>query len=132
MLNQKENIIKTITSKSSVFTMRTDGILTVEPKENFKSLSHTELALDFAVVDELTHNKKALFLTDNRKTYGLNSEQRNHVRELLNSKAIKCAVILNNDLAKYFFNFFNHLYKLKISVKAFSNKNDAIIWLISN
>jgi hypothetical protein len=119
MLNQKENILRTITSKSSVFTMRTDGILTVEPKENFKTLSYDELSLDLTIIDELTRNKKALLLTDNRKTYGLNSEQRNYVKELLNSKAIKCAVILNNDLAKYFFNFFNHLYKLKIPVKAF-------------
>jgi len=132
MLNNKEDIIRTIGTKSSVFTLRKDGILTGEPKENFKSLSYEELALDIPVIDEITNHKKVLMLTDNRKIYGINSEQRNHIKKVLNSKAIKCAVILNNDMAKYFFIFFNHLYKLSIPVKAFSNKQDAINWLLNN
>ncbi len=129
-LNHQNEILKVITSKSSVFSLRKDGILTVEPLSHFKTLSYQILNLDHKIVSELTNHKKVLFLTDNRTTYGLNSEQRNHVKELLNSKALKCAVLLNNDLGKFFFNFFNHLYKLKIPVKAFTKKENAVSWLL--
>ena len=132
MLNQPKEIVKTITSESTIFSLRKDGIVTVEPLPHYKSLSTDILALDFKVLDDLTDEYPILLLSDNRKLYGLNSEQRNHVKAILNQKAKKCAVLLNTDLAKYFFNFFNHLYKLKIPVKAFSNKNDAIEWLKNN
>jgi len=132
MLNQASDILETKTTQSSTFSLRHDGILTVEPHSHFKSISKDILELDLMVIDGLTKNKRVLFLTDNRKIYGISSEQRNYVKDLLNSKATKCAVLLNNNMAKYFFNFFNHLYKLQIPVKAFSNQKDAIEWLLSN
>lgn len=123
--------MKSIRSKTSEMYMDEYGILHKTAIENchinLESLKESE-----AITRQLTGNKKVAVFYDARNHFTITDEALEYVRkDIFNKQRIATAIVSRKTGIRIMVDYITRAHASAIPVKVFSNKEDALEWLIS-
>ena len=122
-------IIDQLTTEIGIISLTKDKLITFVPHPGITSVTLKPMAENMVKFLEWTKDEKLPFLTDNRQIKVIEPETRLFVQKNLPTFCSRHAIILENGLSYFMFNIFMYLNRPSIPVKAFKNKEEALIWL---
>jgi hypothetical protein len=127
---EKIEIIQSVAFEYGVIELRSDDILTYEPKEGLTSYSMPQVIEIVRIFKELCNGKPLpTFFNNTQYTESTTGEVKKYTRIHLQEFASVCAMTENSPMTRFFVHAFLSLYKQKVPVKMFKNKEEAIDWL---
>lgn len=125
-------ILNTKTLKFGTAEIRSDGILTFEPRGDASLHSLAELKDMLKTFKELTNGKPHLYYSNNNNIKGnFSSEEKAYMSAHFHEFATAFAMTENSALVRFITHTFIYLNKPQIPIKMFKTKETAIEWLKS-
>ena len=122
-------ILKTIELDFAKMELRSDGIVTFLPNNNYKGLTTFQIEEVYETTLKLTNNKLSPIFVDLIKHVALSSEEKNLLASKLPLCLTACAIKEDNIMIRFVVHAFNYVYKPAIPIKMFKTKEEAILWL---
>lgn len=122
-------IVKTIELEFAKMELRSDGIVTFLPNNNYNGLNTNQIEEIYEATLKLTNNTLSPIFVDLIKHTPLSSEEKNLMASKLPLCLTACAIKENNILIRFVVHAFNYMYKPAIPIKMFKTKEEAILWL---
>jgi len=129
MLNEPEEIAEQKTSDVGLLTLRKDGLITFEPLEGKTEQTLASIKKELAIFQKWANGKPTGLLADNRNLKRFEADIRVFAQENIPQFANRSAVIVRPGISSFLINMFIYLNKPPISLKIFTNKEEAFKWL---
>lgn len=129
MLNSPKEILEQKTSDVGIVSLRKDGIITFEPKEEKTTHTLEAMKVELDIFQDWAGDKKLGFLSDNSTLKKFDADIRVYAQKHLPLFCDKFALIISSGISSFLTNIFIHLNRPKVPIKTFTNKKEALKWL---
>jgi hypothetical protein len=125
----KVSIIKSIPFEYGVIELRSDDIITYEPKEGVTNFTIPHLKLMLEILLDLSDGVPKPYFSNNHNLKSLGSEERLYISKHIPRFASKFAMTENSPITRFITHTFMQLSRPSIPVKMFKTKEEAYAWL---
>jgi hypothetical protein len=125
----KVSIIKSIPFEYGVIELRSDNIITYEPKEGVTNFTIPHLKLMLEILLDLSDGVPKPYFSNNHNLKSLGSEERLYISKYIHLFASKFAMTENSPMTRFITHTFMQLSRPSIPVKMFKTKEEAYAWL---
>ena len=129
ILNKAEEIAEQQFSDVGILSLRKDGIITFEPKEGKTTHTLEAMKVELDIFKKWAGNERLSFISDNRTMKKFDADIRIYAQQNLPLFCNKFALIISSGISSFVTNIFIYMNRPGIPIKAFTNKEEAIIWL---
>ena len=123
------HIIKSIPLDFGTIELRSDYILTYEPKPNLTTLKVAQLKVMTEVLLELCEGKPKPFLSNNKNLTSFGYEEREYVGKNIHLFASCSAILEESFVTRFIHHSILFMFKPEVPLRLFKTKEEAIIWL---
>tara|TARA_R110001592_G_scaffold95324_2_gene274706 strand:- start:6614 stop:7009 length:396 start_codon:yes stop_codon:yes gene_type:complete len=128
-MSNKVTIIKSVPFEYGVIELRSDNILTYEPKEGITNFTMPHLKLMLEILLDLSEGVPRPYFSNNHNLKSLESEERIFISNNIHLFASKFAMTENSPMTRFITHTFMQLSRPTIPVKMFKTKEEAFTWL---
>lgn len=128
-MNSEITILKSIPFEFGVIELRSDNIITYEPKEGVTDFTMPHLAQMLAIFIEICEGKPRPYFSNNYNLKSIGSKERIFITNNLYLFATAFAMTENSAVTRFITHTFMQLSRPPIPVKMFKTKEEAYTWL---
>ena len=131
MLNTKREItiIKAVSFELGVVELRSDNILTFEPKEGYTTFNLEQIKLVNNVLIDVSGRIPRPYFSNNKNLKSLGSEEKIYIKDNIKNFATAFAMTEDSAVTRFITYSFMQLNRPSIPVKMFKTKEEAYEWL---
>lgn len=123
------SIIKQIDVDFGTLALRSDDILTFEPRPGLETVNLEQLKIMLVALIELCDGKPKPFLSNNKGVKSFGYEERAYVGKMMHQFSSATAVIESSPVIRFISYTIVSIFKPEIPVKLFKTKEEAFAWL---
>ena len=124
-------IIKSVPFEYGTIELRSDEVITYEPKEGVTSFTMPQLELMLDILLDLSNGTPKPYFSNNTNLKTIDTEERLYITKHIHRFASKFAMTENSAITRFITHTFMQLSRPSIPVKMFKTKQEAINWLKS-
>lgn len=123
------HIIKSVSLDFGTIELRSDSILTYEPKPGLTTLNVEQLKVMTEVLIEFCEGKPKPFLSNNKKLTSFGFAEREYVGKNIHLFASCSAILEESFITRFIHHSILFMFKPEVPLKLFKTKEEAISWL---
>lgn len=130
-MSNETTIIKEVSCKAGMITLRSDHILMFHPHDGITTCHISDLKEMYEIFMDLTNGIPHLYLSDNTNVKTFGAEERIYVSANFHHFASACAIKENSAIVRFITHTIIHFNKPQIPMKMFKTEQEGVNWLKS-
>lgn len=123
------NIVKSVSFELGIVELRSDNILTFEPKEGYTTFDIEQIKLVNKVLLDVSGGIPRPYFSNNKNLKSLGSEEKIYIKNKIKDFAIAFAMTEDSAITRFITYSFMQLSRPDIPVKMFKTNEEAFTWL---